>query len=132
MYQTEYNYKGKLKAYGEETKQLKGEIRELIEYLRNYERKFKGQQEWLVVLEHRHKEVCDELGISASLNFSHQEESNKMKTALSPKYRVKKKKIEYNPLVKGKYFGYDADEEDETDAQLAFSKDNFEKMRMAC
>lgn len=41
-----------------------------------------------------------------------------MKTALSPKYRVKRKKLQIDLLKDGKYFGYEYDKEDEEDAKL--------------
>merc|ERR1719378_70672 len=104
----------------------------MVDDMREYDNKFKKQQEYLVVLEERHKDVCAQLGISSSLNFSTQEESNKMKTALSPKYRLQKKKKTIDLLKDKKYFGYDYDKEDEADAKLEFTKENFEKLRNEC
>jgi len=101
----------------------------MYEERRANEIEFKKQQEKLVILEERYRDACDRLGISASLNFTKAEDSNKFRGNLSPKGRYKKKPPAESLIKGNKYFGYQADEEDVVDAKLEVWKMvNFSKL----
>lgn len=62
--------------YAEEVKGLKEKIREMQKYEKHEEKSFKKQQEYLVILEGKYREVCEKAGVSASLNFTTSQEMN--------------------------------------------------------
>lgn len=63
--------------YAEEVKGLKEKIRELQKNQQHEEKTAKKQQEYLVMLEQKYREVCEKAGVSASLNVSRAEENNR-------------------------------------------------------
>lgn len=65
--------------YAEEVKGLKEKIRELQKQQKHDEKGSKKQQEYLVNLEQRYREICEKFGVSPSLNFSRAEEHNERK-----------------------------------------------------
>ena len=62
--------------YAEEVKGLKDKIREMQKFEKHEEKSFKKQQEYLVILEGKYREVCEKAGVSASLNFTTSQEMN--------------------------------------------------------
>lgn len=56
--------------YAEEVKGLKDKIREMQQQEKHAEKSFKKQQEYLVTLESKYREVCDKAGVSASMNYT--------------------------------------------------------------
>lgn len=62
--------------YAEEVKGLKEKIRELQKHGKHEEKSFKKQQEYLVILEGKFREVCEKAGVSSSLNFTTAQEMN--------------------------------------------------------
>lgn len=62
--------------YAEEVKGLKEKIREMQKHGKHEEKSFKKQQEYLVILEGKYREVCEKAGVSSSLNFTTAQELN--------------------------------------------------------
>ena len=62
--------------YAEEVKGLKDKIRDMQKFEKHEEKSFKKQQEYLVILEGKYREVCEKAGVSASLNFTTSTEMN--------------------------------------------------------
>ena len=65
-----------MNMYAEEVKGLKEKIREMQKHEKHEEKSFKKQQEYLVILEGKYREVCEKAGVSASLNFTTAQEMN--------------------------------------------------------
>ena len=108
-----------MKEYDTDLKKLRGELRDLNEQKRLDDINFKKQQEYLVKLEHKYRDVCDRMGVSSSLNFTKAENSNQLDGLTNSPRGKYKKKPDRAPLIQdGKYFGYPADDEDNIDANL--------------
>ena len=73
--------------YAEEVKGLKDKIRNMQKHEKHEEKSFKKQQEYLVILEGKYREVCEKAGVSSSLNFSTAQEINENNRRFRPKLR---------------------------------------------
>lgn len=74
--ETAKGYKAKVDSLKEEIHGYKEKGKELHAKRFTDEREFKIQQEYLTLLEEKYRQGCQELGLSASLNFSRAEEQN--------------------------------------------------------
>ena len=70
--------------YAEEVKGLKEKIRDMQKHDKHEEKSFKKQQEYLVILEGKYREVCEKAGVSASLNFTTAQEMNERTQKFKP------------------------------------------------
>lgn len=73
--------------YAEEVKALKDKIRDMQKHEKHEEKSFKKQQEYLVILEGKYREVCEKAGVSSSLNFTTAQDINDRNLKFKPKVR---------------------------------------------
>lgn len=74
-----------MNMYGEEVRGLKDRIRELQKAAKHEEKSSKKQQEYLVTLEQKYREICEKAGVSSSMNHTRAEDQKQFNIQFKPR-----------------------------------------------